>query len=74
MNESERTSSGSAGCYCMGGGPQLSDVLRKCIPEETREHFRNSRIELLKALRSLIDQRIEHLSRTQQKGTTVPVE
>jgi hypothetical protein len=41
----------------------------------TCEHFRNSRIEFLKGIRSLIDQRIEHLSRNQpQHGTHVTVE
>ena len=29
----------------------------------TRDHFRNSRIEFLKGIRSLIDERIAHLSR-----------
>lgn len=41
----------------------------------TRDHFRNSRIEFLKGARSLIDQRIEHLSRHEpQHGTRVTVE
>jgi hypothetical protein len=43
--------------------------------EATREHFRNSRIELLKGLRSLIDDRISHLARAgDPKGTHVNVE
>jgi hypothetical protein len=41
----------------------------------TRDHFRNSRIEFLKGLRSLIDERIERLSRhAEPKGTSVPVD
>ena len=39
------------------------------------DHFRNSRVEFLKGLRSLLDSRIEHLSRaSEQKGTHVTVE
>jgi hypothetical protein len=39
-----------------------------------RMHLRNSRIELLKAVRSLIDDRIADLSSTGQQGTKVSVE
>ena len=42
--------------------------------EAARRHLRNSRIEFLKAIRSLIDERIEHLSRAEQAGTKVTVE
>ncbi len=42
--------------------------------EEAREHLRNARIEVLKAVRSVIDERIEQLSRASAKGTKVPVE
>ena len=62
------------GCLCMGAGPGVSDMFRRLVPEQTREHLRNSRLEMLKALRSMIDQRIDHLSRASQKGTTVNVE
>ena len=41
---------------------------------EARQHFRNSRIEFLKAIRSLIDDRISHLSNAGQQGTHVSVE
>ena len=42
--------------------------------EATSDHFRNSRIEFLKGLRSLIDDRISRLSRNEAKGTRVVVE
>jgi hypothetical protein len=43
--------------------------------DATRDHFRNSRIEFLKGIRSLIDQRIEHLAKRQPRpGTHVTVE
>jgi hypothetical protein len=40
----------------------------------THDHFRNSRIEFLKGIRSLIDDRIAHLSHDDRKGTHVTVE
>jgi hypothetical protein len=50
-------------------------LIERCWTEATRDHFRNSRIEFLKGLRSLIDDRIAHLSRgEEQKGTHVTVE
>jgi len=73
MSENQ-AGAGAQGCYCMGAGPHLSDMLRHFLPESTREHLRASRIEFLKALRSLIDQRIDQLSKTEKKGTSVTVE
>jgi hypothetical protein len=43
--------------------------------EATRGHFKNSRIEFLKGMRALIDDRIAHLSKEEEpKGTRVTVE
>jgi hypothetical protein len=52
----------------------LVPMMEKCWPENTREHFRNSRLEFLKGIRSLLDQRIATLSREESKGTRVTVE
>lgn len=49
-------------------------MLERMWPEATRDHFRNSRIEFLKGIRSLLDERIATLSRREQKGTKVAVE
>jgi hypothetical protein len=50
-------------------------MLERLWSETTHDHFRNSRIEFLKGVRSLIDDRIAHLSRHQErKGTHVTVE
>jgi hypothetical protein len=49
-------------------------VMGKIWSDATRDHFRNSRVEFLKGIRSLIDDRIAHLSREQTKGTHVTVE
>jgi hypothetical protein len=61
-----------AGCFiCTTAIP----LLEQCWTEATRDHFRNSRIEFLKGLRSLLDDRISHLSRSEEhKGTHVTVE
>jgi hypothetical protein len=42
--------------------------------DATRDHFRNSRVEFLKGIRSLLDARIARLQREEHKGTHVVVE
>ena len=42
--------------------------------EEARQHVRNARIEMLKAMRSMIDERINDLSRVKAKGSKINVE
>ncbi len=42
--------------------------------EEARQHVRNARVEILKAMRSVIDERISHLSQPEAKGTKIVVE
>jgi hypothetical protein len=50
-------------------------MLERLWSEATHDHFRNSRVEFLKGIRSLIDDRIAHLSsRQERKGTHVTVE
>jgi hypothetical protein len=60
----------------MGAGPQATAVLKSISLGGANEHFRNSRIEFLKGIRSMLDSRIEKLQRREQqrKGTSVPVE
>jgi hypothetical protein len=60
------------GCFiCNTAIPMLEHFW----PRATHDHFRNSRIEFLKGIRSLIDDRIAHLSRhSERKGTHVTVE
>lgn len=65
----------SAGCFCLGVGPELSSLLRKLGPsEEVQQHFRNARIEILKGIRTVLDERIEQLQRKHEKGTPINVE
>ena len=62
-------------CFCCGFGPQATAFAGHLWSKATQDHFRNSRIEFLKGLRSLIDDRIDRLSRpVAPKGTTVPVD
>jgi hypothetical protein len=75
MMEDEKTSQQSAthryGCFfCTTAIP----LLESCWSETTRGHFRNSRVEFLKGVRSLLDERIAHLSKEEHKGTRVTVE
>jgi hypothetical protein len=60
------------GCFfCHTARP----LLERLWSEATVHHFRNSRIEFLKGLRSLIDDRIAYLAReAEPKGTHVTVE
>ena len=62
----------ASGCFlCETAIP----MLEKCLGEATVDHFRKSRIEFLKGVRSLLDERIASLSKeTEVKGTRVTVE
>ncbi len=59
-------------CLCREAIDQLRDFLG--VSPAVREHLRSSRIEFLKAIRTVIDERIEHLSRAEERGTKVAVE
>jgi hypothetical protein len=63
--------SGAPGCFFCD---TLKPFLGRCWSDATRDHFRNSRVEFLKGIRSLLDARIERLSREHPKGTRVTVE
>ena len=60
-------------CICESIAAHIIDAFGlKSAP--ARQHMRNARVEMLKAVRSLIDERIEQLSRVPQKGSKVAVE
>jgi len=44
------------------------------VTPEVKEHLTNSRVEFLKAVRSVIDARIEHLTTKPSHGTKIAVE
>jgi hypothetical protein len=70
----EATPEGREECLCRAAWRQLVELMPEPPSDRTREHFKNSRIEFLKGIRSLIDDRIERIQSTGQKGTHVVVE
>ena len=71
MEESAKPAPPHAGCLiCETAIPLLKSI----FPEAAADHFRASRVEFLKGLRTLIDERIERLSKQETKGTKVVVE
>jgi len=69
--EEKTAGAGNPGCFvCSVALP----FLERCWPEAARDHFRASRVEFLKGIRSLLDDRIAALSRDEPKGTHVTVE
>jgi hypothetical protein len=71
-NESSTTNTANERCLCR----EIVDRFEKAfdVPPAVRQHLTNSRVEFLKAIRAVIDQRIEHLSSTGQSGSHIPVE
>lgn len=59
-------------CLCR----ELVDTVREFvgISPAVKQHLSNSRVEFLKAIRQVIDERIDHLSGQGQRGTKVAVE
>jgi hypothetical protein len=69
--ENESKSADAPGCfYCLNVRP----FVRHVWSEATKDHFRTSRVEFLKGVRSILDEKINHLSRHEPKGTHVTVE
>ena len=62
-------------CLCCEANDAISRVFHMMGgSEEVSGHFRQSRIEFLKGVRALLDQRIEHLGKHSAKGTRIVVE
>lgn len=59
-------------CLCY----EVVDMFRSRlgISPKVRQHLANSRVEFLKAIREVIDERIENLSKPSQQGTKISVE
>ena len=74
----EKTESAASGHVHAGPGCFFCNTVRPAMEhlwsDATRDHFRNSRVEFLKGVRSLLDQRISALSKEERKGTHVTVE
>jgi len=74
MDEKQTTAQPHGCVFCTVIAPQLDAIMDHMWPENTRGHFHNARIEVLKGMRSLLDARIERLSQHEKKGTKVTVE
>jgi hypothetical protein len=59
-------------CICCEAFSHLQKLFG--VSPAVKQHLNNSRIEFLKAVRSVIDERIEHISWKDQRGTKVSVE
>jgi RAB protein geranylgeranyltransferase component A len=58
-------------------GEEISNLLRRMGPsEEVQGHFRSARIEMMKGLRAMLDEKIDKAQRAQQaqRGSTVTVD
>jgi hypothetical protein len=70
----EKTAEGQSsqsGCFFC----TMLPLIERRWSEATRGHFKNSRVEFLKGMRALIDDRIAHLSKEEgPKGSRVTVE
>lgn len=51
---------------------QIADFVTP--PQSARDHFRESRVEMLKGFRDILDHRIDRLSRRPGQGTRVTVD
>jgi vacuolar-type H+-ATPase subunit E/Vma4 len=71
-NQSTKEQTMHQPCPCR----ELVDTVREFlgVSATARQHLANSRVEFLKALRAMLDARIEHLSNQPQKGTKLAVE
>ena len=62
-------------CWCEGMGEELTRMMRRFgPPDDVQQHFRAARVEFLKGVRAMLDDRIEKMSRDPSKGTTVPID
>lgn len=70
--ESQHAAHADGRCICH----QFIDLVRERlgVSPAVKQHLMNSRVEFLKAIREVIDERIEHLSAKGQQGTKIAVE
>ena len=70
MEEKPAGAAPQPGCFVC---QTMLPFFRNLVPQDTKEHFRNSRVEFLKAVRTLIDHQISHLHH-ENRGAHVTVE
>jgi hypothetical protein len=64
--------SASGRCVCNEVFDHFKDAFG--VPPAAKEHLANSRVEFLKAVREVIDARIEKVSKATRQGTKIAVE
>jgi hypothetical protein len=79
MNDTQQTQftpTGPAFAHARCACGELTEAISELLgfSPSVKQHLHNSRIEFLKALREVIDARIDRLSSQAQKGTKVAVE
>lgn len=79
MNDAQQTqpaSTGQAFAHARCACGELTEAVAELLgfSPSVKQHLHNSRIEFLKALREMIDARINHLSGPESRGTKVAVE
>ena len=79
MNDTQQTQStptGQAAAHARCACGELTEAISELLgfSPSVKRHLQNSRIEFLKALREMIDARIDHVSAQAQKGTRVAIE
>jgi hypothetical protein len=74
QHETSQHAAGAHGerCVCNEVFDHFRDIFG--VPPAAKEHLANSRIEFLKAIREVIDARIERVSKTARQGTRIAVE
>jgi len=65
-------SAGAERCVCHEFMDHVAKVFE--VSPAVKQHLANSRVEFLKAIRAVIDQRIENLSAKTQQGSRITVE
>jgi hypothetical protein len=71
-NQQTSTSGTQPGCLCREAFERLQECFG--MSPTVKQHLANSRIEFLKAIRAVIDDKIQNLSSQGQRGTKVAVE
>ena len=76
MSEEPGKSHAHSNCVCCQASEAIGRVMRAFGPsDEATEHFRQSRVEFLKGIRRVLDDRIESVSRgPNPKGSRIVVE
>ena len=75
----EKRDCGGGQCVCAGAGPAVSGVVSQLLrdigpSEPVRRHFAQARLEILKGLRAILDERIAEVQRLPARGVKVTID